>query len=661
MINFGANMQRLRVPRYIQWIIITGVVFLLLMSLLRLGLVLAFNHPPLASVIPSFLLGFRFDLRIISLFLMIIFLIGSLPPFHPVQKKAGMAVAFALWSVFILLFCFFYIIDFAHYAYLSQRLNASALNYLEDASISAKMVWQSYPVLWILAVLIGGFLLLLGIVRLAYNHVLSRKITSTSKSRWGWSIALFLLLAIGIFGRVGQFPLRWSDAFAIGNDYKAQVSLNPFQSFFSSLNYRHATFDIKKVKEYYPWMAAHLGVSDPDSSKLNFTRTVSTAPLTQPMNVVLVICESFSAYKSSMAGNPLNTTPFFNSLVKDGVYFDNCFSPAYGTARGVWATLTGTPDVQLSNTSSRNPAAVDQHIIINDFKDYEKLYFLGGSASWANIRGVLTNNIPNLQLYEEGSYKAAKIDVWGISDKNLFLESNKILSQQQRPFFAVIQTADNHRPYTIPQEDKGKFNVRKLRVDTLHKYGFSSQAEYEAFVYTDYGFQQFMQAAGKESYYNNTLFVFVGDHGITGDAANLLPRAFTDQTLTPHHVPLLFYAPGKLPAARLPYAASQVDVLPTIAGICKVPYTNTTLGKDLLQSRNDQHAAFIINIDSRRIGVIAKDLFYSSHINGTAPSIASIKNNERVELTDSLHNYFKRATNAYYETARYLLLNNRKQ
>jgi hypothetical protein len=408
-------------------------------------------------------------------------------------------------------------------------------------------------------------------------------------------------------------------------------------------------------------MADHLGVEKPDTSKLNFTRTVSTAIPPQPMNVVLVICESFSAYKSSMAGNPLNTTPFFNAMVKDGVYFDNCFSPAYGTARGIWATLTGTPDVQLGNTSSRNPAAVDQHIIINDFKNYDKLYLLGGSASWANIRGLLTNNIPGLQLYEEGSYKAAKIDVWGISDKNLFLESNKILAKQQKPFFAVIQTADNHRPYTIPGEDKGKFAVRKLPVDTLHKYGFSSQAEYEAFVYTDYGFQQFMQAASKESYYNNTLFVFLGDHGITGDAASLLPKAFTEKTLTPHHIPLLFYAPGKLPAARHSFAASQVDVLPTIAGICKVPYTNTTLGKDLLNARPDQHASFIINIDSRRIGLISKGLLYSCNIKGGGETIASIENNDPVQLTDSLRQYFNTATEAYYETARYMLLNNRKK
>ncbi len=654
-------MQRLKVPRYIQWIIITGFIFLLLMSGLRLALVLAFKHPGnFSSLLPSFLLGLRFDLRVVAIFSLLLFIIGSIPPFHPVQKKAGRAIAFSLWSIFILVFCFFYVLDFAHFAYLSQRLNASALNYLEDAKISAKMVWQSYPVLWLILTLLGGFSLLIALVRLSYNHVLSKRLTSTKKSRLAWSITLFLLLAVSVFGRIGQYPLRWSDAFSLGDDYKAQISLNPFQSFFSSMNYRHATYDLGKVKHYYPWMATHLGVDKPDTTSLSFTRTILSQQPQPPMNVVLVICESFSAYKSSMVGNPLNTTPFFNSMVKDGVYFDNCFSPAYGTARGVWAILTGTPDVQLGNTSSRNPAAVDQHVIINDFTNYEKLYFLGGSASWANIRGVLTNNIPKLKLFEEGDYKAAKIDVWGISDKNLFLESNKILAQQQKPFFAVIQTADNHRPYTIPKEDKGKFGARKIPSDSLGRFGFSSQEEYEAFLYTDYGYQQFMKAAEQEAYYSNTLFVFLGDHGITGDAGSLLPKAYTDKTLTPHHIPLLFYAPKKLQPARYSYPASQVDVLPTIAGICKISYTNTTLGKDLLNTPKDKHAAFIINIDTKRIGIIANDKFYSSAINGTAESIASIKNNDPVSLNDTLRSYYKTATNAYFETSRYLLLNNRK-
>src|SRR5206468_9758350 len=112
-------------------------------------------------------------------------------------------------------------------------------------------------------------------------------------------------------------------------------------------------------------------------------------------------------------------------------------------------------------------------------------YFLGGNANWANIRGLLKNNIYGLKLYEQDDYQEKQIDVWGVSDKNLFIEANRILSKEQKPFFAIIQTADNHRPYTIPKEDLGEFKKMELPVDTLKKYGFFSNDEFNAFRYTD--------------------------------------------------------------------------------------------------------------------------------------------------------------------------------
>jgi phosphoglycerol transferase MdoB-like AlkP superfamily enzyme len=655
-------MQRLKVPRYIQWITITGFIFLLILTLLRVALVLSFQKSiPVLQLGDAFLLGIRYDLRMVSIVCMVIFLVGIIPPLHPIQKKWGRAVTFILWSAFVIILCLFYAIDFAHYAYLSQRLNASILNYLDDAKISMRMVWQSYPVLKIIIGLVLGFSLLMGVVKLTYNTILSRKITSTKKSQVIWAIVLFVILGVGIFGRIGQFPLRWSDAFSLGSDYKSQVALNPFQSFFSSLNFRHATSDVEKVKAVYPLMAAYLGVDNPDINTLNFTRNISVDAPENPPNVVLVICESFSAYKSSMVGNPLNTTPFFMSMVENGLYFNRCFSPSYGTARGIWATITGIPDVQLFKTASRNPAAVDQHTIINDFNGYEKYYFLGGSSSWANIRGVLTNNISDLHLYEEGSYEAARIDVWGISDKNLFLEANKVLGKERKPFFAIIQTADNHRPYTIPEEDLAEFKKRKVPGDSLKKFGFTSLEEYNAFRYADFSYQKFIEAARKEKYFDNTIFVFVGDHGIKGDAGNILPEAFTSQGLTSEHVPLLFYAPKLINKANYSYPASQLDILPTIAGLCKTSYTNTSLGKDLLAVDPSTKNAFIVDGDARQIGIIQNGLLYLQNINGSSGMLSNLQSNEKISNGDSLIPTYKTMAEAYYETARYMLLNNKKK
>ena len=39
---------------------------------------------------------------------------------------------------------------------------------------------------------------------------------------------------------------------------------------------------------------------------------------------------------------------------------------------------------------------------------------------------MLAHNIPALRIFEEGSYDAPVVDVWGISDENLLLAANNV-------------------------------------------------------------------------------------------------------------------------------------------------------------------------------------------------------------------------------------------
>jgi phosphoglycerol transferase MdoB-like AlkP superfamily enzyme len=424
-------------------------------------------------------------------------------------------------------------------------------------------------------------------------------------------------------------------------------------------------FNPDLVRKAYPVLKPYFGFPG-DSLNLNYERIITRPPVNNKPNIVVVICESFSAYKSSMWGNPLNTTPFFNSICDQGIFFDQCFTPSYGTARGVWAVLTGIPDVgQANSTTSRNPGAVNQHTIINDFKGYDKYYFIGGSASWANIRGLLNNNIDGLHLYEQENYKASKLDVWGISDKNLFLEANQVLKKQQPPFFAVIQTADNHRPYTIPAEDLEEFHKLQMPADSLKAYGFESNDEMNAFRYTDFCFRKFMEAAGKENYFTNTIFVFVGDHGIAGDAGNMFPRAWTNERLDNMHVPMLFYSPSLIKPKRIHEFVSQVDLLPTAAGLAGISYRNTTLGRDLLDSSLYPAKAFsfLYDPDQGYIDLLMGSFLYRTNLNTGKEDMYSVIGNDPVNKANLKDSTRKMSvlTKAFYETAKYMLLNNKKK
>jgi phosphoglycerol transferase MdoB-like AlkP superfamily enzyme len=666
-------MKKTFLPKTIRWTFYSGFVFLIIMSLLRIVFANYFSAPASAdnNLTSSYILGFRYDLRYVTIVMMITLLFSYIKPLNPFDKKLGKQIGIITWMLFSSLLLFFYTADFIHYAYVHQRLNASILSYIDNPLISMQMMWQSYPIITIVVIFLIVEWVSYKFISSTYQLSDKYKKTGSQFKNIITHTIFFIILLYAAIGNIiykgGQYPLRWSNAYSLGSDYKANVALNPMQSFFSTLQFRASKIDTDLIKNNYSVMSQYLNIPtyEQDAQNLQFARihnpVNNNVEASKIKNVVLVICESFSAYKSSMMGNPLNTTPYFNDMKKQGIYFNRAFSPAYGTARGVWAVLTGTPDVLEGKTSSRNPLAVDQHSIIADFKNYEKYYFLGGSASWANIRGVLTNNISDLKIFEQGSYQSSEIDVWGISDKNLFLEANKTLSKNTKPFFAIIQTADNHRPYTIPTEDLKVFVKKTVPKDSLLKFGFENNEEYNAFRYTDFCIEQFIEAAKKEKYFNETLFVFIGDHGIKGDAGTMLPKSFTEQGLTNMHVPLLFYAPSILQPKQYSIPVSQLDVLPSIASLCNIPYTNTTMGKNVfITVQQNDNAIFLYDDFNQQIGVLNNEYYYGYKLkNPSKPIFESALNNEVVK-NDSVQKQMDILTKTIYETAKYMLKNNQK-
>ena len=385
-------------------------------------------------------------------------------------------------------------------------------------------------------------------------------------------------------------------------------------------------------------------------------------------NIVLVICESFAAYKSSMWGNPLNTTPYFNELCKQGIFFDRCFSPGYGTERGVWATITGIPDVEYPNRSTDNPSLVDQNSIINAYKGYEKFYFLGGSTNFEETGGLLNNTIAGIKIYQEKDFKSKKINIWGISDKDLFLNANDIFKEQSKPFFAVIQTSSNHRPYVIPDEDKKEFKLENFPLDTLKKYGFQSIEEFNSFRYFDFCFDKFIETAKKENYFKNTIFVFVGDHGVPGIPPNLFPKAWDLEYLCYHHVPLLFYAPSLLAPQRIDRTVSQLDVLPSVSALAKISYTNHTMGQNLFDTVKSnttlKNARFLFNSDENTIIVVTDQYVYTFNQISKKENFSSSKDDLPLPQTPAVEEArteMKTMAMAYFETANYMLFHNSRK
>ena len=667
---------RFKIPKTILWVTNLLVIFFLIFTLFRFATYFAFKPADLsfAELVPSLLLGIRYDLRWISIILLPVVLLSLFPqlsPFYSAKNKKWWT-----WYLAIITFIvfFFFAADFGSFSYNETRLDAGALNFAEDPGISFAMMWQTYPMFWLLLGLMVSVLFFRWMYRQSHWRVISKTDGLGIPYRRKFFIITILLFGLMIYGSLSNHSLKWSKAMTMGDDFKNYLSLNPLQNFFTTLKFRRPGYNESKAREVFPLMAKWLELKDSSDFSYKRQHLPGNNPLESTPNIVLVLCESYSMYKSSMSGNPLNTTPFFRQIADSGIFFEKCFTPHFSTARGLFATITGIPDVQQFKFSTRNPMALKQRTIINDFEGYEKMYFLGGSPEFNNFHGLL-NNIKDLQMFTEGKFKSRKVNVWGISDKNLFLEANEVFKKTKKPFFSIVQTSGNHRPYIIPEEDKDfvqkDFYGEKIipSPDSLQRYGFDTPEEFNAFRYADYCIQKFIEAAQQEEYFHNTIFIFVGDHGVAGNASAEYPSAWTNQRLTDQHVPLLFYAPYLLKPVKRSEVVSSIDVLPTVAGFLYQPYTNYTLGRNLMNPGKKNNFAFITNTQGR-IGIITDAYYFTMNID-LAETKNDFKPNEQLfpingyalsftpQQQDSIKDEMSKITLAYYETAKWMLMNNK--
>src|SRR4030042_28721 len=606
----------------------------------------------------AFYLGFKFDLRL-SLMVCVPVLALSWIPFLNFVRSS---LAKRIWLIYLVAIGVFlvltYFVDLGHYDYLHDRLNASAIDHILSPAIALKMVWETYPVL------LG--ILALFLFAIVYGWVLNRfafrKLQQDGKPFEKWlkvatvSVAV-MLYGLGIHGKLSQYPLRWSEAYFSTNPFVSALSLNPVLYFFDTRTYRKVSFNKEEVRKYYPMMSDLLGGEHPDAKTLNFSRDIRPEKkLPGRPNIVLILLESFAGFKVGALGNGLNPTPHFDSIARNSLFFTNFFVTRPPTARAVFTFMFGIPDIHSPHSASRNPLLVTQHTIVNALEGYKKMYLLGGSASWGNIRGILAHNIEGLEIYEEGDFSSLPDDAWGISDLHLFEEANRILRAQDKPFFALIHTAGNHRPFTIPK-DKRDFVELAENEQKLKENGFDSVKEYNGMRFLDYSLGLFFKLASKEDYFKKTIFCMFADHGTVANEQ----IAWDKLSLTSHHVPFVIYAPGYFSEGRtIDTTGSLVDTLPTLFRLAGTPYLNKTLGRDLLVQRPKQkHFAYI---DSIYRGVLDDDFLLLIAPRGRQRLYRYRSNSPLVDLKDQ---NLKRAEEmarlyqAIHETSKYLLFHNR--
>ena len=658
--------------RRIRFLVLLTLGHLLVFVLLRLVFWFHFSSDELqlstGTLLNALYHGWKFDVRLAMLMLIPVLLLSSLPKINALKNLLIRRLMVLYLGLVFGLTLFAYIVDFGHFSYLKQRLNASILQFMDDPMISAGMVWQSYPVIWLTLLL-----LLLSVGYVYWVHKLGAGIFSRPDAnikRWHRTPGIIVVLVVlfaGLYGKLSWYPLRWSDAFFYNKPFATALALNPVLFYFDTLDNKKASYDEQAARQYYPVIRQFLEL-DSNTPELSYKRELPAKPLAEGQkrpNIIYVILESFAANQFGRFGNTLDVSPNLDRLAAEGLLFENFYVPTGGgTAKSVFTAMTGITDVYPVGTASRNPLIVRQQVVFNELQGYDKYYFIGGSASWGNIRGLLQGSVQNLQLYEEGMYQAPNVDVWGISDLDLFREAHKVLSMRDsdKPFVAVIQTAGNHRPFTIPEDNAG-FVRKSLPADKSQWQGFLSEGRYNAVRFMDHAVGQFVEFAGEHEYFKNSVLAFHGDHGIKSSPSPHMYKAYDALALQNYHSPLIFYSPRYITRpARIDTPVGEVDVFPTLAGLAGAAYKNTTMGRDVLSLNKplEHYAFFVRGADlNGTIGVFGHNLFLTRNHDGSRINLYQLDGDEPTKDVKQQYPDKTRAmselSKAMFETSRYML------
>ena len=611
----------------------------------------------------AFYIGCRFDARIAALATLPLGMVLCVPGLAVRLHAVRRWVTFFYGIVFFILISI-YAVDFGFYAYLGNRVSRLVFELLLDFRVAVEMVVQSYPVgLIALGIIAGTALCTAGFYGIASIRV---RAGSGPGRRIAGFLCGFIIFALAVYGQLDAsfYPLRWSSAFFTTNEAVTALGLNPIQSLYDTYGERPSSFSAERAREAYARMADFLQVDNPDMENLNYLRRVK-ARAEQPLNVVVIILESLAYPKTSFAPGTGDPTPHIRSLAEESLFFRHFFANARTTARAVFTTITGVPDVTQGSTGSRNPLVTDQQVVANEFKGYKKYYMMGGSTGWANIHAVLAQNIEGLVILEEGYWKSPRVDVWGVSDHALLQEAHQVLEGQdpQTPFLAVIQTASFHKPYTVP--DTPGFSKEELSETDLKYYGYVDQDEYNSMRYMDFAVGEFMRLAKNSDYYRNTVFLIFGDHGLNDPIINM-PVTYEAMNLGPWHVPLLIHASPELRLFAPGVSnklCSQIDIFPTAAGLAGIAYDNRTLGRDIFDPRFDEsRAVFIGGKQDAPIRLLMDDFCFYSNSGGlrTLSRYESDYLFDHTPLDPGLFRKMQQVADDIEVTARYMLFNNKK-
>jgi len=325
-------------------------------------------------------------------------------------------------------------------------------------------------------------------------------------------------------------------------------------------------------------------------------RLVTNGKRAGPLNIVLVVMESFTARLTGCLGGSPALSPQLDTLANEGVLFERCYATGERTIQGLEAAVCSFPPLPGAGVVKRPQARQGFANLASVLKErgYSTLFLYGGQGIFDQMRAFFVANGFDTFIEEKDFVNPGFKSPWGVSDEDLFHRADhefRQLHAQGKSFFATLLTVSLHSPWQYPEG-----RITPLPPDTLVPPGFEL-AELNNFLYADYCIGKFIRDARRSDYFENTLFVFVGDHGVHLRGRDLIP-------VDEYRVPALFLAPAHFEPRRIHTPTSQIDLPPTIMGIAGGGYRNAFFGRDVLNGGSGESFAIVI-YNKKRYGIVA--------------------------------------------------------
>ncbi len=595
------NTYRRIVPAHLRFLIVVHILLLGIYSLFRY-VTLIYNRPSYffqadrtLPVGEAFRIGFAFDVTVASYALLLPYVLLT---FAYVRRGLHVRlikfVRFYCATVLLvsLIIC---AADVPYFNFFNSRLTTVAVSLKNTGQVLKYLAteFKYYPFIIIIIACIWGAGKLM-------RTIWNRAWTTNEHTRRSQLMATGLATTIMLCGLWGGATPKRPDlkSATFSNDgFMNQLTLNPVHTWFDSyFDFDIQVFSIEKATANVQKTLGitHQTMYSPIAREHHFDKPA------RPMNVVLVLMESMSADRMGVFGNPKNLTPGLDSLCRNSIFFDHSFSNGIHTNAGLYSSIYGMPIMMMEHPMNNG------HSEFTDFTGlpvtlrdagYHTEFFCTHPKTFDNLDVFLQKNGFDY-LSDLADYPPEKIaNSWGVGDETLLEHAFHTLDTlasdpNGKPIFATILTITTHPPFKIPA-----FTTFQPR---------STDPIEITYEYSDWAIKNFIDSCAQQPWYQNTVFVFVGDHGVN------LPYPY-DVPLSYNHVPLIIHAPGLFKKGAVRHdLANQTDIYPTIMGLINQPYTQNTLGIDLFREKRP----FAMFSQDHKMGVVNDRYLYVARKSG---------------------------------------------